>query len=87
MFIEQYAREFRDGWICEDAFATFNVFCDTNGFKRCNVKMFGLKMRDFTDHVRRQRNGGRSRYYVLQESKYEMFHIEEDADDCGAEQA
>jgi hypothetical protein len=63
------------------------VFCDTNGFKRGNVKAFGLKMREFTDHVRRRGNGGRARYYVLREAKHEMFPIEDDASDCGVEQA
>jgi hypothetical protein len=77
LFIEQHIEQFTTGYLCNDAFDEFVIFCDRCKFKQCSIKTFGLKIKEFCDVKQKQQNRVRARFYVIRPDKMEVF---QDAD-------
>jgi hypothetical protein len=78
LFIELHAQEFRDGYRCEDAFRAFCSYCDFAKFKQCNIKTFGLRIREYCDHKQIMKHHQRYRVYVIKPDMLDMFPIDEE---------
>ena len=85
MFVEEYATELKNGKSCTEAFNDYISYCNTNRFKECSVKKFGMEMKKYC--VRdRLTTGKRLMYYKLNDEYCKKLTEEDKPQDEKLEQ-
>ena len=81
LFIQDKIHRFIEGFDCSVSFGEYKIWAKDNGFMSCNVKTYGLNIKQFCDRKRISTEQGRIWVYQLKESMKNNFEIVNDDDE------